>query len=201
MEHDQSNLARQRFLQRFRGTAKILAAAGLLYVLYGVSGAQGNLAWSAVKKAIRVRFPEVTQLSTQKLAEWLTHSDAKPLLLDARTKQEFAVSHLHGAKLATSEKQALKVIGTLDKHSPIVVYCSVGYRSSELATRLMELGYDHVQNLEGSLFEWANEGRPIYSDSSKTDVVHPYDKVWGQLLHKELWSTKLTGAQGEKKTD
>ena len=201
MEHDQSNLARQRFLQRFRGTAKILAAAGLLYVLYGVSGAQGNLAWSAVKKTIRVRFPKVTQLSTQKLAEWLTHSDAKPLLLDARTEEEFAVSHLQGAKLAASEEEALKAIGTLDKDSPIVVYCSVGYRSSALATRLIELGYDHVQNLEGSLFEWANEGRPIYSDSSKTDVVHPYDKVWGQLLHKELWSTKLTDAKGEKKAD
>ncbi len=151
------------------------------------SGAQDNLTWAAIKQLIRSRFPDVTQLSTVELAAVLKEDKRKPLLLDARTSEEFAVSHLPGAKLTPSIKEAVQAIGPLDKNYPIVVYCSVGYRSSELALKLEELGYENVENLEGSLFEWANEGRPLYSDSTRVHVVHPYNKYWGQLLRQELW--------------
>ncbi len=42
-------------------------------------------------------------------------------------------------------------------------------------------------NLEGSLFKWANEGRPmVNSEGVKTIHAHPYSVVWGRLLHRAL---------------
>lgn len=68
----------------------------------------------------------------------------------------------------------------------IVVYCSVGYRSSRLARQLRTRGVKNVFNLEGSLFKWANEGRPVYRGSERVQEVHPFDEDWGELLDESL---------------
>ena len=68
----------------------------------------------------------------------------------------------------------------------IVTYCSVGYRSAGVAQRLRAAGFTQVYNLEGSLFRWANEGRPLYRGDTLVHQVHPYDRVWGTLLKEEL---------------
>ena len=44
-----------------------------------------------------------------------------------------------------------------------------------------------IYNLEGSLFKWANEGRPLVDINSKPTVyAHPYSAIWGKLLKSEL---------------
>jgi hypothetical protein len=73
-------------------------------------------------------------------------------------------------------------LDSLSTDAPIVVYCSVGYRSARIAERLREQGFTNASNLEGSIFRWANEGRPVYRDSTEVDAVHPYDRTWGTLL-------------------
>lgn len=46
-----------------------------------------------------------------------------------------------------------------------------------------------VYNLEGSIFKWANEGRPLVDPTGNTaKLCHPYSAVWGKLLNKELRS-------------
>ena len=50
------------------------------------------------------------------------------------------------------------------RDTPIVVYCSVGYRSARVARWLGRQGFTNVRNLDGSLFAWANEGRPMEAD-------------------------------------
>lgn len=150
---------------------------------------QEEMTWPAVKRLIRERFPEVSQVSTTELSEWLnTPGSAPPLLLDARTPEEWAVSHLPGALLATTEGQALVELQGVEKEHLIVVYCSVGYRSAALAQQLISRGFTNVHNLEGSIFAWANEGRPVYQGERTVRQVHPYNKVWGQLLNRELWA-------------
>lgn len=40
-----------------------------------------------------------------------------------------------------------------------------------------------VFNLEGSIFAWAEEGRPLVDTHNQpTTFVHPYNAVWGKLL-------------------
>jgi rhodanese-related sulfurtransferase len=148
-----------------------------------------DLEWKSVKSEIREQFPSVAQLSTQELANWLsTDSGPLPLLLDARAPQEYAVSHLPNAILTSSEAEVLERLKRVEQDRPVVIYCSVGYRSSRLAEILGELGYKNVYNLEGSIFQWANEGRAVYRGREPVEVVHPYDDRWGKLLRRELWS-------------
>lgn len=154
-----------------------------------LTACQQKATWPAVKRLIRERFPEVPQVSTAELSEWLnTPGSVRPLLLDARTKEEWGVSHLLGALLAASEDQALAGLQGVEKDRLIVVYCSVGYRSAALAQQLISRGFTKVYNLEGSIFAWANEGRPVFRGEREVRQVHPYNKVWGQLLNRDLWA-------------
>ena len=144
--------------------------------------------WSMTLKMIRARFPTVARVSTDTLQSWLDESPQREnlLLFDVRESEEYAVSHLQGARPAPSKDEALKALQGVPSDQRIVLYCSVGYRSSELAQFLMKKGYTEVYNLEGSIFAWANEGRPVYRGNERVKVVHPYDRIWGSLLKKSL---------------
>ena len=134
---------------------------------------------------VRTRFPEVRQVSVAELERRL-EGPRPPVLLDVREPAEYEVSHLPGARLATDLPRALDALRGVERDQPIVVYCSVGYRSSELAEKLAATGYTAVANLEGSIFAWANSGRPVYRDGEVVGRVHPYDRTWGRLLEPDL---------------
>lgn len=144
--------------------------------------------WERVLAGIRHEFPGVGMLSPAELAAWLEATDRpRPILIDARTAEEFAVSHLFGAHRAESVEEVERVTGGR-RDLPIVVYCSVGYRSARLARDLEQAGFREVYNLEGSIFQWANEGRPVYRGSEKVEEVHPYDRSWGRFLQRKYWN-------------
>jgi len=148
----------------------------------------GGPSWGALKAEIRSKFPDVERTSVDELAARLDAGDGAPILLDVRAPQEYEVSHLPGARLATDRDGALKALAGAAKDDDIVVYCSVGYRSASLARELAKAGYTHVRNLEGSIFEWANTGHPVVHGDEPTKLVHPYDANWGRLLERSLWS-------------
>ena len=151
-------------------------------------GEDNTMFWSMTLKMIRARFPTVARVSTDTLQSWLDESPQRKnlLLFDVREPEEYAVSHLQGARPAPSKDEALKALQGTPSDQRIVLYCSVGYRSSELAQFLMKKGYTEVYNLEGSIFAWANEGRPVYRGKERVKVVHPYDRIWGSFLKKSL---------------
>lgn len=143
-----------------------------------------ELSWLVVKQAIRARFPEVRQLSTQVLADWLEQFDIQPpLLLDTRTPEEYAVSHLSNAIFLNYKQPDWSMVAEYPLDTPIVTYCSVGYRSSAIAHQLHQRGYTQTMNLEGSIFQWFNEGRPVYQQGQVVQCVHPYNAFWGGLLY------------------
>jgi rhodanese-related sulfurtransferase len=139
------------------------------------------LSWQLIKLLIRWQFPEIKQISTGDLAAWLLDDNrAKPLLLDARTLEEYAVSHLKNAQLIPNNLDDL--VAAINFSTPIVVYCSVGYRSAAIARRLQSQGYQNVFNLSGSIFQWVNENRLVYQAEKPVTKVHPYQKFWQHLL-------------------
>lgn len=134
------------------------------------------------KSEIRAKFPAARQLQTEELAAWLENpSRMPPLIIDARSREEFSVSSLPHARHA----EKISDLRDVDKNRAIVVYCSVGYRSSALVEKLMKQGFTEVYNLEGSIFEWANEGRPLVKGGKAVEEVHPFDKKWSRLLEKK----------------
>ncbi len=142
-----------------------------------------GIGWGLVNAKIRSEFPDVPRMQTSELAKLLTNpTEPKPLLLDVRTKAEFDVSHLASATRVEPGSDVSQL--RLSKNKPIVTYCSVGYRSAAMAQKLRDAGYTQVTNLEGSIFRWANENRPLVHDGQPTDKVHPYNGVWGMLVDK-----------------
>jgi len=109
------------------------------------------------------------------------------VLLDAREKEEFEVSHLENAVWVGAKTFDLDSVVTKieDKDAEIIVYCSIGVRSENIGEKLMGAGYTNVKNLYGGIFAWKNEGRPVYDPAgNETEKVHVFSKHWGKLLKK-----------------
>ncbi len=154
----------------------LIGAAVLLIAGRGV-------AFEVVRRLTARKFPDVQWIDPVELARWRVDSGrTQPLVLDARTAAEYGVSHLSDAVWIDPSRPSFHPIRGRARNAPIVVYCSVGYRSARVAHWLGQQGYTNVRNLSGSLFRWANEDRPMVSDGRPTQVVHPYDRRWGLLL-------------------
>jgi rhodanese-related sulfurtransferase len=154
------------------------------------------IAFNLLKKFIRLKFPGVHQITTVEFAQTLTDArQSQPIILDTRSEAEYSVSHLVEARRfdGTADLAIAPALENVSKDTPIVVYCSVGYRSAKVAQQLMEAGFQDVSNLEGGLFQWANEGRAshlmcpgaLVHAGQPTQLVHPYSAAWGMLLNQQ----------------
>ena len=170
---------------------KLVARRVLLVVtlLAGAFAALGlrSVDWFLLKKSLRHKFTKVEWISTSELADWLANKRRPaPVLLDVRTPEEWNVSHLAGARRVDPSASAESAAAGLSKETPIVTYCAVGYRSGETADRLRAAGFSNVRNLEGSIFQWANEHRPLVRGEETVSTVHPYNTFWGRLLNDDV---------------
>jgi molybdopterin/thiamine biosynthesis adenylyltransferase/rhodanese-related sulfurtransferase len=95
-------------------------------------------------------------------AHQLHSSDAPPLFLDVREREEWDEGHLPGAThiprgwLESRVEQAVP-----DRARPIVVYCAAGNRSAFATRTLEELGYQDVASLAGGINDWKRHGYPL----------------------------------------
>lgn len=118
--------------------------------------------------------------SSEEVAELVDNEDF--LILDVRQKKEYEVSHLKGALLADEVD-----FESLETDQRILVYCTVGFRSTELGTTLTNNGFSHIYNLDGGLIGWKNQGKPVYNlKEQPTDSVHVYSSLFGFLLKNGL---------------
>lgn len=168
-------------------------AASALCLLAVQTGCSETLTWQAVDRMVESQFPGVSAITTDSLAQRLADSTAQPpLLLDARTPAEYAVSHLPEARRVDPDAETIPALDTVARATPVVVYCSVGYRSARVASRLQSQGFTNVANLQGSIFRWANEGRTVVRENTPVRAVHPYDATWGTLLQDSLHARSPT---------
>ena len=114
------------------------------------------------------------------------------ILLDIREADEFAISHIAGARRIDPEistENLLTLLPTDLTDKTIIVYCSVGRRSTALAARakahLLATGAADIVNLEGGIFGWHNEKRPLTSASGSTDYIHPYNEYWNRWVKRK----------------
>lgn len=155
-------------------------------VLFIAVAAASQVRSETLAAFIGLRFPDVEWVDTETLAEWMSAPPSKtPLLLDVRSQEEFAVSHLRGAVRVEPGQRSFEWL-SVDEGRPIVVYCSVGYRSAAIVDALRASGVTDIRNLRGGIFTWANEGRPLFQDGVSASTVHPYETLWGLLLRDEL---------------
>lgn len=145
-----------------------------------------------IKEKTKKQFPQLNHIEPEKVQSWLDKNQ-EIILLDVREDAEFQVSHLQGAKNVSPNAEAKGVLESALAGRPdnvkVVLYCSVGVRSANMAKRLADAGVKEIYNMNGSIFQWANEGRPIFhgekDKEKKVDKVHPYNRKWGKLLKPE----------------
>lgn len=121
-----------------------MSLALLVRALVGLVSAEENPKASLDhwKTLVRSKFPSVPQLAGADFALWMADTNRlRPLLLDVRTAAEFSVSHISGATRVDPDT-SLETLQPLLKSTqrPIVLYCSVGWRSSQLGQRLIKSG-------------------------------------------------------------
>ena len=105
------------------------------------------------------------------------------LFLDAREEKEFKVSRIADAQWVGFNDFDTSRVANINKDRPVVVYCSVGYRSEKVSEQLEAAGFTNVSNLYGGIFEWKNSGQPVVNNKGETEKVHAYDRVWGIWLN------------------
>lgn len=112
----------------------------------------------------------------------LAQSTDNIILLDSREREEYAVSHIAGAKHVGYDYFDSDSVSGIDKDAKMVVYCSVGSRSEKITLQLKEMGFNDVNNLYGGIFEWINQGYDVVNKTGKTDSIHAYSRFWGLWL-------------------
>lgn len=131
---------------------------------------------SMLKNLLSHTVPEITVDSARQVSN--------AVFLDAREPKEFEVSHLQNAKYVGYDHFSMANLPAVPKDTPVIVYCSVGYRSEKVAEKLIAAGYTNVSNMYGGIFEWVNEGQSVYNKDGATPKVHAYNRTWGVWLKK-----------------
>jgi len=104
-------------------------------------------------------------------------------IFDTRKEKEYDISHIPDAQYLGYNDFDEARLGGIAKDSPIVVYCSIGYRSEKIGEKLKKLGYNNVYNLYGSIFEWINQDNEVVDkDGQVTSKVHTYNRNWSQWV-------------------
>ena len=125
--------------------------------------------------------PHITPDSLHQILQ----EDQEILLLDTRSEKEWSISRLPGAQVVAFEGFQVEQLDAIPKDQPIVVYCSVGYRSGELGKKLKEQGFSKVHNLYGGILEWKNRGYAVETpEGTPTEQVHTYNSYWSAFLEK-----------------
>ena len=142
-----------------------------------------------IEKTVADQHDDIAHLEPEDFAK-MQAAGEDFILLDVREKREFDVSHIPGAVQIdpganATDVQALLAEAGADADTPVVVYCSVGRRSSRLGSRMVDaLDGRPVVNLRGGVFAWHNEARPLENAAGTTDAVHPYNTKWGKLVER-----------------
>jgi rhodanese-related sulfurtransferase len=142
---------------------------------------------TAIHESIKRDYQEVSHISP---IEFSNMSAEQVVVFDVREFKEFDVSHIAGAVQISPRIQPEEFIqrfASLLEGKQVVFYCSVGRRSSGLASRLgdipLEYGAIRSVNLTGGIFQWVNQGHELNSAvGGVTKKVHPYNRYWGRLI-------------------
>src|SRR3712207_1165749 len=115
-----------------------------------------DIEWALIKWSVRGQYPGVPWITTEQLAARMEDRQSSGLLLlDVRTPAEWEVSRIRGARRVDPGAAVEAAVADVATDTAIVAYCSVGYRSAEMASRLRKAGFADVRNLDGGIFQWA----------------------------------------------
>jgi rhodanese-related sulfurtransferase len=115
----------------------------LLFLALGIAGAA----------------PDTTCFIDAEPIEFQRYKDSyiNELIFDVRPGDLFKNKILLDAINVASIDKLHSIADTLDRYTPILVYCTIGVRSVKVCTLLCEKGFNLVVNLNGGIEEWKKQ--------------------------------------------
>ena len=114
-------------------------------------------------------FDDVSEITARELQDF--PDEKQILIVDVRPDQERNISIIPGA----ISKEEFEKHSDLNKVKPIVVYCTIGYRSAKYAKELYQQGFQ-VMNLVGGILSWSHIQGELINKAGETSQVHIYKK-------------------------
>jgi rhodanese-related sulfurtransferase len=150
--------------------------------------AGGQRALTDLEQQIARDHPGVRSLTADQFEARL-EGDTPALVLDVREQREFEISRIPGALRvdpAIGTQEFMRRFGHLVPGRTVLLYCSVGVRSSRIAARVdgavRAAGGAGAYNLTGGVFAWHNTGRHLVDGRGRTDLVHGFDRTWARYV-------------------
>lgn len=167
------------------GAALLVSTASPALAPWTLDPTDPRVSLEDVEREVIRRYP-VPDIVPATLAAML--SQGQVTLFDVRTLEEFETGHLPGAIRIEPGSSAADILAAhrdrLDD-GPVVFYCSVGVRSSQIMSATLHQIAPHSRagayNLRGGVFRWTAEGRTLVKGAAQGEA-HPFNESWGQLL-------------------
>lgn len=120
---------------------------------------------------------KVEQLAAKTFSEKI-NSNKEIQLLDVRTPGEFEKQHIGVAKnIDWNGPDFEKKVATFDKSKPVYVYCLSGGRSHQATTKLSEMGFSEIYELDGGIVKWNAAGLAKASTETVGMTLADYNKL------------------------
>lgn len=88
-------------------------------------------------------------------------NDNEAMLIDVREQFEYRKSRIKGAVNIPSSGNLDFASDTIDKTRNLYLYCTSGFRSKRVCAKFAEKGFAEVNNLDGGIKRWKEEGNPV----------------------------------------
>jgi rhodanese-related sulfurtransferase len=167
------------------------AANAVLLVLLGAIApavADGQRCLNDLERKVAQDYADVRALTAEQFEARLAEN-GDVIVFDVRDKAEFEVSRLPGAirvEPSISATEFMRRHGATVSGKTVLLYCSVGVRSSRLARRIdkavRSAGAEGAFNLRGGVFSWHNTGRKLVAGDGATEIVHGYSRDWSRYI-------------------
>jgi rhodanese-related sulfurtransferase len=167
------------------GTAGLVWTASPALTPWTLDPTDPRVTLEDVEREVIRRYP-VPEVASSTLAAMMARNQVA--LFDVRTQEEFDAGHLPGAVRIEPGSSASDILALhrdrLDD-GPVVFYCAVGVRSSQVMMTTLRQIAPHasagVYNLRGGVFRWTADGHSLVK-GGEPGHAHPFDDNWGQLL-------------------
>ena len=141
----------------------------------GRTDGEKRAAIEAMYREFQPDFPDAPEISVEDLIRLQTGENV--LIVDVREPEERMVSIIPGAMSKEAFESLKRELGD----APIVVHCTIGYRSATYVEALKAEGIE-AYNLKGSILAWVHAGQPVVDpEGNETKRVHVYGKRWDLL--------------------
>ena len=86
-------------------------------------------------------------------------ADRKNVVLDVRTREEYAAGHIAGAvNIDVNAPDFEEKVSKLDKNQTYLVHCAAGARGAKACGKMSKLDFPKLYNLEGGFKAWEKAG-------------------------------------------